>query len=80
MNTSNSSATKSNIDSGSHSSTLNPQADTSLSIHNNPTQMKVPVKTIEQLIMHTSDTAVKPIVGNKEIERIIDQPYNKNHL
>ena len=35
-----------------------------------PTQMKVPHKTIEQLIIHNSDTAVKPIVGNKEIEKI----------
>jgi len=42
--------------------------------------MKVPVKTIEQLIIHNSDTAVKPIVGNKEIERIPEQTYNKSHL
>ncbi len=31
--------------------------------------MKVPHKTIEQLIIHSSDTAVKPIIGNKEIEK-----------
>lgn len=49
-------------------------------MHSQPTQMKVPVKTIDQLIIHNSDTAVKPIVGNKEIERIQDQPYNKNNL
>ena len=61
-------------------STLNVQGDLSLSVRNNPTQMKVPVKTIEQLIIHTSDTAVKPIVGNQEIERIVEQPYNKDHL
>ena len=42
--------------------------------------MKVPVRKIEQLIIHNSDTAVKPIVGNKEIERIPDQTYNKAHL
>jgi hypothetical protein len=42
--------------------------------------MKVPHKTIEQLIIHNSDTAVKPIVGNKEIERIHDQPYNSSIL
>ena len=45
-----------------------------------PTQMKVPHKTIEQLIIHNSDTAVKPIVGNKEIERIHDPPLNTQHL
>ena len=38
--------------------------------------MKVPHKSIEQLIIHNSDTAVKPIVGNKEIEKIIEQTYN----
>jgi hypothetical protein len=42
--------------------------------------MKVPHKTIEQLIIHNSDTAVKPIVGNKEIERILEQKYNVQHL
>jgi serine/threonine-protein kinase ULK4 len=42
--------------------------------------MKVPVKTIDQLIIHNSDTAVKPIVGNKEIERIAESPCNKSHL
>ena len=41
-----------------------------------PTQMKVPFKTIEQLIIHNSDTAVKPIVGNKEIERIQEEPFD----
>lgn len=71
---------KTQADSASKLSTLNPQSDNSLVIPNNPTQMKVPVKTIEQLIIHTSDTAVKPIVGNKEIERITEQPYNKSHL
>ena len=51
-----------------------------------PTQMKVPHKTIEQLIIHNSDTAVKPIVGNKEIERFEDpasyndSSYNVQHL
>jgi hypothetical protein len=45
-----------------------------------PTQMKVPHKTIEQLIIHNSDTAVKPIVGNKEIERIQESTYNVQHL
>lgn len=42
--------------------------------------MKVPHKTIEQLIIHNSDTAVKPIVGNKEIEKIVEQSYNQQHL
>ena len=30
---------------------------------------KVPIKTIDQLLTHNSDTAVKPIIGNKEIEK-----------
>lgn len=47
---------------------------------NQPTQMKVPHKSIEQLIIHNSDTAVKPIVGNKEIERIQESTYNVQHL
>ena len=42
--------------------------------------MKVPHKSIEQLIIHNSDTAVKPIVGNKEIERIVESTYNVAHL
>ena len=42
--------------------------------------MKVPHKTIEQLIIHNSDTAVKPIVGNKEIEHIQESSFNKQHL
>ena len=32
-------------------------------------QNKVPLKTIDQLLIHNSDTAVKPIIGNKDIER-----------
>ena len=40
--------------------------------------MKVPHKTIEQLIIHNSDTAVKPIVGNKEIERIVETYFMRN--
>jgi hypothetical protein len=55
------------------------QSNNSLSI-TSPTQMKVPIKTIEQLIIHNSDTAVKPIVGNTEIEVIPEQTYNKKHL
>ena len=49
-------------------------------VHGQPTQMKVPHKSIEQLIIHNSDTAVKPIVGNKEIERIQESTYNVQHL
>ena len=29
----------------------------------NPSQSKVPLKTIDQLLIHNSDTAVKPIIG-----------------
>ena len=32
-------------------------------------QTKVPLKTIDQLLIHNSDTAVKPIIGNKDIEK-----------
>ena len=36
---------------------------------NTNNQSKVPLKTIDQLLIHNSDTAVKPIIGNKDIER-----------
>mmetsp|Transcript_5132 Transcript_5132/g.7863 ORF Transcript_5132/g.7863 Transcript_5132/m.7863 type:complete len:101 (-) Transcript_5132:2568-2870(-) len=42
--------------------------------------MRVPHKSIEQLIIHTSDTSVKPIVGNKEIERIQEERYEEKYL
>lgn len=42
--------------------------------------MKVPHKTIDQLIIHNSDTAVKPIIGNKEIEKQVDVTYNEKEL
>ena len=45
-----------------------------------PTQMKVPHKTIEQLIIHNSDTAVKPIIGNKDIERHGTLEYTPSSL
>lgn len=35
-----------------------------------PSQSKVPLKTIDQLLIHNSDTAVKPIIGNKDIEKV----------
>ena len=40
-----------------------------LESNNNNNQTKVPLKTIDQLLIHNSDTAVKPIIGNKDIER-----------
>jgi serine/threonine-protein kinase ULK4 len=42
--------------------------------------MKVPHKTIDQLIIHNSDTAVKPIIGNKEIEKQVEVTYNEKEL
>ena len=42
--------------------------------------MKVPYKSIEQLLMHNSDTAVKPIIGNKEIEKIVETVYDASQL
>lgn len=41
---------------------------------------KVPHKTIEQLIIHNSDTQVKPIIGNKEIEKIHENSFNPSAL
>jgi len=34
-----------------------------------PSNPKVPLKTIDQLLIHNTDTAVKPIIGNKDIEK-----------
>lgn len=42
----------------------------------NPPQSKVPLKTIDQLLIHNSDTAVKPIIGNKDIEKAGELVYN----
>ena len=40
----------------------------------------MPHKTLEQLIIHNSDTYVKPIIGNKEIEKLQDFTYNPQGL
>jgi len=32
---------------------------------------KVPHKNLDQLLIHNSDTHVKPIIGNKDIEKDI---------
>lgn len=37
-------------------------------------------KTVEQLLIHNSDTTVKPIIGNKEIEQIVELKYNQDAL
>jgi len=42
--------------------------------------VKVPHKTIEQLLIHNSDTSVKPIIGNKEIEKQVEEKYNVQYL
>jgi hypothetical protein len=39
-------------------------------------QSKVPLKTIDQLLIHNSDTAVKPIIGNKDIEKTGELVFN----
>lgn len=44
----------------------------------NTSSKKVP--PVDQLLTHTSDTAVKPITGNKEIEKPIDSVFNKELL
>lgn len=46
----------------------------------NQTQSKVPLKTIDQLLIHNSDTAVKPIIGNKDIEKTGELVYNAQTL
>ena len=40
----------------------------------------MPHKPIEQLIIHNSDNQVKPIIGNKEIERVAEVTVNKEGL
>jgi hypothetical protein len=39
-----------------------------------------PSITLEEAITHQSDTAVKPIIGNKDIEVIESTNFNKNQL
>lgn len=34
--------------------------------------IKIGNKTVEQLLIHNIDTSVKPIIGNKEIEKVYD--------
>jgi serine/threonine-protein kinase ULK4 len=41
---------------------------------------KVPLKTIDQLLIHYSDTAVKPIIGNKDIEKHGELVFNAQLL
>lgn len=43
-------------------------------------QSKVPLKTIDQLLIHNSDTAVKPIIGNKDIEKTGELVFNPQNL
>jgi hypothetical protein len=45
-----------------------------------PNMAKIPHKSIEQLLMHNSDTAVKPIIGNKEIEKQVDPIFDVSQL
>ena len=40
----------------------------------------MPLKTIDQLLIHNSDTAVKPIIGNKDIERQGNLDYRAGEL
>lgn len=43
-------------------------------------QKKICPKPIEQLMIHHSDTAVKPIIGNKEIEKTQEPVYKPDYL
>lgn len=47
---------------------------------NSAQSSKTKVPPVEQLINHSSDTVVKPITGNKEIEKPQDSVYNKGDL
>ncbi len=47
---------------------------------NKDTQNKIPLKTIDQLLIHNSDTAVKPIIGNKDIEKPGELVFNASLL
>ena len=47
---------------------------------NGQKQSKVPHKPIEQLIIHNSDNQVKPIIGNKDIEKIAEVKVNPEAL
>lgn len=38
------------------------------------------IPPVDQLLTHTSDTVVKPITGNKEIEKSYDSTFNKDLL
>ena len=51
-----------------------------LESNQNQNQTKVPLKTIDQLLIHNSDTAVKPIIGNKDIERAGELIFNAQLL
>ena len=42
--------------------------------------IKVGTKIVEQLLIHNIDTSVKPIIGNKEIEKVYDLRYSISHL
>lgn len=42
--------------------------------------IKIGNKTVEQLLIHNIDTSVKPIIGNKEIEKVYDLKFQANKL
>ena len=46
----------------------------------NQTSAKAKIPPIEQLISHPSDTVVKPITGNKDIEKLQEVASNKELL
>lgn len=51
-----------------------------MGLEGNQQQTKVPLKTIDQLLIHNSDTAVKPIIGNKDIEKHGELVFNAQQL
>jgi len=52
-----------------------------VSVHNSElTPIEDLAKPIDELLIHTSDTTVKPIIGNRDIEKAIDLSYQSEKL
>ena len=44
------------------------------------THSKPSHKTLDQLLIHNSDSSVKPIIGNRDIEKITDVTFKAQEL
>jgi hypothetical protein len=74
----------SNISSSKTGAAATSGTDTGSHGNNSSTQgmshFKVAFKPLDQLLIHNSDTAVKPIIGNKEIEKTTEPNFNSQYL